>query len=91
MPDYTQYEAITVAGTAVGLTAATITGLNKGLITCESAQIRFTVDGTTATATVGHILNDGDVLKLENMSELNKFSAIRTGGVSATLRCSYGN
>ena len=91
MANFTQYEAITVADTAAGLTVATITGLNKALITCEGAAIRFTLNGTTATGSVGHLLNPDDVLRLEDMRELTAFSAIRNTGVSATLRCSYGN
>ena len=84
------FESVTVTGTAGGLTTATIAGQRNALITVETAQIRFRVDGTVPTASVGHILNVGDVLELDSTEALVGFSSIRTGGTSATIRCSYG-
>jgi hypothetical protein len=89
--DFSAYEAITVAGTAVGLTAATILGKETAIITVETAQVRVTLDGTTPTSTVGHILEVGDVLEIDSSEGLTKASFIRTGGTSGTLRCSYGD
>ena len=89
MASYSAHEAITVAGTAVGLTAATIVGSNKAVLTVEVAPIRFTVDGTTPTASVGHLAQVGDVIKLDSEDELRKFRAIRTGA-SGTIMATYG-
>ena len=89
--DFTGYETITVSGTAGGLTAATVSGLNKAMITVEIAQVRFRLDGTAPTSTVGHILEVNDVLELDTPESLSAVSFIRTGGNSGTLRCSYGN
>ena len=84
------FESITVSGSVGGLTARTIAGQRNALITVETAQIRFTIDGTTVTASAGHVLNVGDVLELDSSEALTAFSAIRTGGTSGTIRCSYG-
>lgn len=89
MPVYTAHESITVSSTAIGGTAATIANKHHAVITVETAQIRYTVDGTTPTATVGHIADDGNVIKLESADEVQKFRAIRTGA-DATLKASYG-
>src|SRR3990167_5012301 len=88
--NYTARETLSVAGTAVGFTAATFDDSTHALVTVETAEIRYTVDGTAATASVGHLAQPGDVIVLDSMSELSKFSAIRTGGVSASLQCSFG-
>lgn len=90
MPSYTAHESIAVAGAAIGLTAATIANMGDALLTVEDAAIRFTVDGTTPTATVGHLAQPGDVIKLTSPDELQKFRAIRQGGVSGTLKATYG-
>jgi len=89
---YGKHEAVTVDSTAggVGLTAATIAGTNRALLTVETAAIRYTVNGTAPTTAVGHLAQPGDVIKLESQDELTKFRAIRQGGVSGTIMASYG-
>ncbi len=88
----TSRETLTVAGTAVGLTVATViaAGEDTATITVEDAEIRFTVDGTTATAAIGHLAGVGAKITLDSSRELAQFSAIRTGGVSASLQVSTG-
>ncbi len=88
----TTHESLTVTGTAGGLTLATVraAGEDHAVITVETATIRFAVDGTTATATVGHVASPGDVITLDSSAELTNFSAIRTTGTSATLKVSAG-
>ena len=88
--EYDGFESVTVSGTAGGLTDATIASKYEAVITVETAQIRFRLDGTAPTASVGHILEAGDVLILDSFNQMDNFSAIRTGGTSATLRCAYG-
>lgn len=88
MPAAIAHESITVAGTAVGLTDATFGNANRAFLTVETAPIRFTIDGTTPTSTVGHLANPGDVIELEGQDELVQFLAIRVGA-SATLKATY--
>ena len=84
-------EVLTVNNTVggVGFTGAKITGQTKAFVTVETAQIRFTLDGTAPTTAVGHLLEIGDILKLDSTADLASFRAIRTGAVSASLQCTY--
>ncbi len=88
----TNYEAITVAGTAIGLTDADMiaSAEDHAILTVEDANIRYTVDGTTPTPTVGHLALVGAKITLTSSAELVRFLAIRTGGVSASVRVSTG-
>lgn len=86
------HETVTVAGTAIGITATASEGVlpHAALITVEAAQISATVDGTTPTATVGHLIEVGDSITLTDRGEVMRFLAIRTGGTSATLKVTPG-
>ena len=89
------YEAITVSSTAIGFTAAKLAlaqslykrDIKEVLVTVETNPFRFTVDGTTPTSTVGHLLNAGDIYTC-NGEDASKFRAIRTGS-DASLKCTY--
>ena len=83
------FEAITVADAAIGLTAATLKLSLTAEITVENGPIRFRTDGTAASATVGHLLQDGDVLYLDNPSELTNLSMFRDGAISGDISVSY--
>ena len=85
------FESLTVSTSAVSITATIIDQHHDdALITVETAAVRFRIDGTAPTATVGHILEVGDVLRLRGMGEISKFQAIRRDGNDATLRVSTG-
>lgn len=86
-----EYEAITVDNTVGGKACATakVGTCTKAFITVETAQIRFTIDGTAPTTTVGHLLNIGDILELDSAEDIAAFRAIRTGTASATIHCTY--
>lgn len=84
------FESITVADTAIGLTSTNLDWTKTtAFCTVETSQIRFLYDGTTPTASVGHVANVGDAINLESYEELRNFKAIRTGAASGVLRCSY--
>ena len=83
------YESVTVANFAIGLTAGTYGANVYALITCETAQIRFRIDGTNPTASEGHILNPGDILKLDSNADIVAFRAIRTGATSGVIKATY--
>ena len=88
-----KYEAITVADTAIGITASTLiaNSENYAVLTVETATIRFTTDGTTTpSATVGHLAQPGSKITLDTAKELNAFRAFRTTGTSASIRVSTG-
>lgn len=92
--DWFARESVTIPDSATALTAATYNVSTRpharvALITVEDAQISFTLDGTTPTATVGHLADIGDTITLRNSNEVNRFQAIRTGSTSGTLKVSY--
>lgn len=94
---YFGYEQITVAATAIGFTAAKInTGAGHPQATraycrLETAEIRFRTDGGTPTTTVGTLLEPGDTLEVNDAIQLPQFLAIRTGGTSGSLSCTYSS
>ena len=84
-------EDITIPDSSTRLTVTNALNpfLRKIEIFVEDAQIRFRMDGTAPTATVGEILNPFDRLTIYNALDARNFRAIRTGGTSATLRVRY--
>ncbi len=93
------YEAITVSNTSGGIGFSKterepVSGLYKGssaqtvFCTLETAQIRFTLDGTAPTTSVGHLLEAGQTLTIKNPGDIKNFRAIRTGS-DASLKCTY--
>ena len=88
------YEAITVADTAIGLTAAKLAGSGSmqavaALLSLETAAIRFRLDGADPTANEGHLMNAGDFVLLRGADSLQGFKAIQDTGSSGTLRVTY--
>lgn len=86
------FETLTVAGTAVGPTAATAAPASGEASLAlfgplETAQVRWADGGTTPTSTVGHLLEVGQVLLYDGDVGAIKF--IRTGGTSGALPASY--
>ncbi len=86
------HESVTVGATAVGITTTATTNVlpAAALITVETASIRYCVDGTAATSSVGHRADAGDVIELSNRDEVTKFSAIRKDGTDATIKVTPG-
>lgn len=68
-----------------GLFAAT-----QAIITCEVADIRYTIDGSTDPAE-GHKLVAGNAIVLENYEEIQKFQCVRADAVNAIIRVTYEN
>ena len=83
------FEALTVAGTAVGFTAATSAGAKAAHVKVEGAQIRYRSDGTDPTATVGTLYDVGDEFIVWGKDDMDDIRFIRTGGVSATLNTHF--
>ena len=54
----------------------------------DGEDIRFTIDGTAPTATVGTLLRKGGILELDNGSDIRNFRAIQVSA-EATLRVIY--
>ena len=88
-PAYTASESVTVTSAAKALTAGTYVNAKHAHITCESNPVRYWLDGSNPSATVGHRLEAGGILDLDNSHQIAnvKFYAV---GANATLRVSYG-
>ena len=85
------FEAITVTNAAIGLTSATLASNVAAEITVENGSIRFRTDGSAASANVGHLLRDGDILYLDNPSEMANLSMFRDGAVDGDISVTYFN
>lgn len=92
-------ERITVADTAVGFTATTYkptSGDRKSLCAqiakCvpESADIRYRVDGTNPTSSVGRRQYEDSTFYIIGTENIKRFKAIRTTATSSTLDVEYG-
>jgi hypothetical protein len=93
---YAKFEALTVSTTAVGFTVANIRPPGRSdaivqLASCrlETAQIRFTVDGTTPTSTVGTLLEVGDIVEVRSADLVLAWRGIRTTATDGKLNCTY--
>lgn len=91
------FEQVTVGAAAVGLTASQIkpaSGIFNGkhafsvTISVETDQVRFRVDGTDPTSTVGDLLNSGDRLTINGTKNIQNFKAIRVT-TNAQLNVTY--
>lgn len=87
------FETLTISSSAVSLTEATYDptpgpGAAYTLMSVEADQIRFRLDGTAPTATVGHLVNVGDTIELHGNDNIRNFRAIRVTA-DATLTVSY--
>lgn len=82
---------LTIAGTAVALPATVVTPNGVPTTRCllrssgTSGEYSYTVDGTTATASHGVLVEALDVLTLDSPEQIGKFQGIRTGATSATV------
>ena len=87
-------ESITVSNTAIGFTSGSIepgdgTIPYKATFTVETAQIRFTMDGTTPTSSIGFLAQIGDVITINGQSDIRAFRAIRVTSTDATIQPVY--
>jgi hypothetical protein len=85
------FEQVTVDDTAAGtgLTAATYGDATNALISVDSADIRYRLDGEAPTAMSGHQVNSGATLTLQSAADIANFKAISTTTDSAVLSVSY--
>ncbi len=98
------YEAITVSNTAIGVTAATAfprlvtgtggyavsqdNGAEEAVFSVETDNVRYTLDGTVPTASVGHLLLPNDILTLVGRDAIRKVKFIRVT-TDASLKVTY--
>lgn len=83
------HESVTIAASSTGLTAGTYQDAVRAILTLETAPIRITTDGTAASATVGHLIDEMDIITLEGTEQIVRFRGHRTGAVSGVLKVTY--
>lgn len=86
-------ERLTVSSSVVTLTSGTYAPSGSGaalsaIVTVEDDAIRFTLDGTTPTASRGHKVAAGGSFILFGYSEVAGFKAIRVTG-DAPIEVTY--
>lgn len=59
------------------------------LISSESADIRFRIDGGQPSVSSGHYLSSGDTLVLTGSQAIQQFRVIRSAETDAVLRVTY--
>ena len=87
---YKRLETIAVAGTAVGLSATTISPsgypqMRQCVGRLETAEIRFRYDGTDPTSAVGQLLEPLEILTLSDFTDISQLKMIRTTSTSASI------
>ena len=93
--DAFDYEDITVSTASIGLTSSKYDidsvrpSVQRVMCYNDAQPIRFRLDGTAPTSSVGHQMNDKDIIILEGYDNIEDFRAIRQGGTDSTLRCHY--
>jgi len=77
------FEQLTVTNSVQVLTPAkykdsnTSGGASSAFLTNDGNPIRWTYDGTTPSATVGHLLPDGGILVLNGQNQMASFKCYR--------------
>lgn len=83
-----QHEIITVGDTPVGFSTSILFSDNtlaEAYCTVEGGNIRFFLDGTSPTASTGHLKYQDSSFSIEGMSNMQQFKAIRTGTDTTTI------
>lgn len=88
------YESVTVAATAIGLTAAKYspTGAQharRAVCRVETAAIRYRADGTNPTTSEGMLADSGDTIIVSGIEDIRRIKFIRDGATSGVLKVSY--
>ena len=86
------YESLTITNAAGGtsLTASIYEKAKWGMCRLESAEIRYTLDGTTTTTdAIGVVMEPLEWLILENPIQIRNFRGFATGNTSGNLKCFY--
>ena len=93
------YGVITVGSVATSLTAGEVALYSttykkppqKVICTVEDAPIRVRWDSAAANVStiVGHLLNIGDILELEGITDIQNFRTIASTATSASLKVTY--
>lgn len=88
------FEELTVTNSVQVLTPSkyndsnTSGGADSAFLTNDGDALRYTYDGTTPSATVGHKLADGGILILNGQNQMSQFKCFRVTN-DTTIRVTY--
>ena len=83
------FEALAVSTASVPFTAATRLNAKLATVSVEGAAVRYRMDGTDPTASVGTVLEPGDELIVWGGRDIQSIEFIRRDGTDATLNVHY--
>lgn len=69
--------------------SSTSGGAASAFLTLDGGNIRYTYDGTTPSATVGHKLLDGGTLVITGQNQMSQFKCFQTGSTGSTITITY--
>jgi len=88
-------ESLTVSNTVQVLSpsifkdSVTSGGADSAFITNYGAAIRYFYDGSTPTASVGHVLADGGILVLNGQNQMDAFKCIRLSATDSIITVTF--
>ena len=93
---FTTFETITVANTAIGISAAVLDPpgmpqMNSCTLRVETAEIRIRWDGDAPTSAVGHPVEPLEQINPPNHADAANLKMIRTTSTSATVSVTCSN
>jgi hypothetical protein len=86
--DSTAFRTVTVSTTPVSLPVDDLA--DDAVVQVQGGSVRMRLDGQDPTATVGHLLVDGDVVRLSGVPTIRIARFVRAGATDATLAVHYG-
>lgn len=64
-------------------------GASSAFLTNYGAAILYTYEGTTPSATVGHVLPDGGMLVLTGQNQMSQFKCFRQASTDSLISVTY--
>jgi len=85
----TLYKSLTVNGTAAALPNIPENVIAAHITVETDKTLRYTVDGTTATTSVGHLLANNQILEIVGTVAISKFSIIEVTSGTSAIKITY--
>jgi len=86
--DTIDFRQVTVSTTPIILPVVDLA--DDVVVQVQGATVRLRLDGVDPTATTGHLLSDGDVIRLSGVPTIRQARFVRAGATDATLAVHYG-
>lgn len=95
-PVFFAKESLTVSTTAIGGTPSVynptgnVSSARYAFISVETNPLRYWLDGSTPTASLGHLVNTNGNFEVCGVTAVKNFLMIRQGAADSTTMISYG-